>query len=43
MDTTFNIDPKLVEELAKSIKTEKDLAALNKHLLKAYCRTSNEC
>jgi len=34
MDTTFNIDPKLVEELAKSIKTEKDLAALSKHLLK---------
>jgi len=34
MDTTFNIDPKLIDELAKSIKTEKDLAALSKHLLK---------
>lgn len=34
MDTTFNIDPNLVNELAKSIKTEKDLAALSKHLLK---------
>lgn len=34
METTFNIDPKLVDELAKSIKTEKDLAALSKHLLK---------
>jgi transposase-like protein len=34
MDTQFNIDPKLVDELAKSIKTEKDLAALSKHLLK---------
>lgn len=29
-----NIDPKLVEELSKSIKTEKDLAALSRHLLK---------
>lgn len=34
MNTNFNIDPKWVEELAKSIKTEKDLAALSKHLLK---------
>jgi len=34
METQFNIDPKLVEELSKSIKTEKDLAALSKHLLK---------
>jgi putative transposase len=30
----FDIDPKLIDELAKSIKTEKDLAALSKHLLK---------
>ena len=34
MGQNFNIDPKLVDELAKSIKTEKDLAALSKHLLK---------
>lgn len=34
MDTHFNIDPKLVEELAKCVKSEKDLAALSKHLLK---------
>lgn len=34
MEQNFNIDPKLVDELAKSIKTEKDLAALSKHLLK---------
>lgn len=34
MDSKFNIDPKLIDELAKSIKTEKDLAALSKHLLK---------
>lgn len=34
MDTNFNFDPKLIDELAKSIKTEKDLAALSKHLLK---------
>lgn len=34
MDTTFDIDPKLINELAKSVKTEKDLAALSKHLLK---------
>jgi putative transposase len=34
METKFNIDPNLVNELAKSIKTEKDLAALSKHLLK---------
>lgn len=30
----FNIDPNLIEQLAKSVKTEKDLAELNKHLLK---------
>jgi putative transposase len=30
----FNIDPKLIDELAKSIKTEKDLAELSKYLLK---------
>jgi transposase-like protein len=34
METKFNIDPKLVDELAKSIKSEKDLAALSKYLLK---------
>ena len=34
MEPEFNIDPKLIEELAKSVKTEKDLAALSKHLLK---------
>lgn len=34
MEQPFNIDPKLIDELAKSIKTEKDLAALSKHLLK---------
>ena len=34
MEQQFNIDPKLIDELAKSIKTEKDLAALSKHLLK---------
>jgi len=34
MEPKFNIEPKLVEELAKSIKTDKDLAALSKHLLK---------
>jgi len=34
MSDKFNIDPKLIDELAKSIKTEKDLAALSKHLLK---------
>lgn len=34
MEQQFEIDPKLVDELAKSIKTEKDLAALSKHLLK---------
>ena len=28
MEQDFNIDPKLIEELAKSIKSEKDLAAL---------------
>ncbi len=30
----FNIDPKLLDDLAKSIKTEKDLAELSKYLLK---------
>lgn len=34
METKFDIDPNLVNELAKSIKSEKDLAALSKHLLK---------
>jgi transposase-like protein len=34
MEPKFNIDPKLIEELAKSLKTEKDLADLSKHLLK---------
>lgn len=34
MDQQFDISPDLVNELAKSIKTEKDLAALSKHLLK---------
>lgn len=34
MEQQFEIDPKLVDELAKSIKTEKDLAALSKQLLK---------
>lgn len=34
MDTTFNIALKLVDEFSKSIKTEKDLSALSKHLLK---------
>ncbi len=34
MERKFNIDPKLIDELAKSIKTEKDLAELSKYLLK---------
>lgn len=34
MEKSFNIDPKMIDELAKVIKTEKDLAALSKHLLK---------
>ena len=34
MEQKCNIDKKLIDELAKSIKTEKDLAALSKHLLK---------
>ena len=34
MEQKFNIDPKLVDELAKSIKSEKDLASLSKFLLK---------
>lgn len=34
MDQQFDISSDLVNELAKSIKTEKDLAALSKHLLK---------
>jgi hypothetical protein len=29
MEQKFDIDPKLIDELAKSIKTEKDLAALS--------------
>lgn len=34
MEQQFEIRPELIDELAKSIKTEKDLAALSKHLLK---------
>lgn len=34
MEQAFNISPELINELTKSIKTEKDLAALSKHLLK---------
>jgi len=34
MEPKFDIDPNLINELAKSIKSEKDLAALSKHLLK---------
>lgn len=34
MEPKFNLDQKLIDELAKSIKSEKDLAALSKHLLK---------
>jgi len=34
VDQTFDINSSLIDELAKSIKTEKDLAALSKHLLK---------
>jgi putative transposase len=34
VEPKFNIDQKLIDELAKSIKSEKDLAALSKHLLK---------
>ena len=34
MQHNFNIDPKLIDEFAKSIKTEKDLANLSKYLLK---------
>lgn len=34
MEPKFDIDPKLIDELAKSVKSEKDLAALSKHLLK---------
>lgn len=34
MKQEFDIDPNLINELAKSIKSEKDLAALSKHLLK---------
>lgn len=34
MEPKFNIDPKLIDDLAKSIKTEKDLAELSKYLLK---------
>jgi putative transposase len=34
MEQKFDIDPKLIDELSKSIKTEKDLAALSRHLLK---------
>jgi putative transposase len=34
MEPKFNIDPKLIDELAKSLKTEKDLAELSKYLLK---------
>jgi len=34
VEKQFDIDPCLIEELSKSIKTEKDLAALSKQLLK---------
>lgn len=34
MEPKFNIDPKLIDDLAKSIKTENDFAELSKHLLK---------
>lgn len=34
MEQQFDINPELIKELAKSIKTEKDLSALSKHLLK---------
>lgn len=34
MDQEFAIDPSLIEQLSKSIKTEKDLASLSKQLLK---------
>jgi putative transposase len=34
VEQKFDIDPKLIDELSRSIKTEKDLAALSKHLLK---------
>lgn len=34
MEQQFDISPELIDELARSIKTEKDLAALSKHLLK---------
>lgn len=34
MKPTFDLDPKLIDELSKSVKTEQDLAALSKHLLK---------
>lgn len=34
MEPKFNINPKLIDELAKSLKTEKDLAELSKYLLK---------
>lgn len=34
MEQKFDIDPKLIDELAKSIKTEQDFAALSRHLLK---------
>lgn len=34
MEQQFDIDPKLINELAKSIKSEKDISALSKHLLK---------
>lgn len=34
MEPKFDIDPNLINELAKFVKSEKDLAALSKHLLK---------
>jgi transposase-like protein len=33
VEQQFDISPELIDELAKSIKTEKDLAALSKHLV----------
>jgi putative transposase len=34
MEPKFNIHPKLIEELSKHIKTEKDLSELSRHLVK---------
>ena len=37
---TEKLDPKLIKELAKSVKTEKDLASLSKQLLKMTVETA---